>query len=167
MTAMVMTVGTNTPDTLSATFAIGALVAAASRNHLDDLGESRILADPGCLAAQEAGLIDRCGGNAVAGGLVHRNTLAGQRGFVHSAVRLPEPRRPPGCFRPDERRIRRRVLYLLNRHSALPDRSEAASRSSGPASSGSLSASVVLPLERASSILPTVIRVRIMAADSK
>ena len=28
-------------------------------------------------------------------------------------------------------------------------------------------ASVVLPLERASSILPTVIRVRIMAADSK
>ena len=30
-----------------------------------------------------------------------------------------------------------------------------------------LSASVVLPLERASSILPTVIRVRIMAADSK
>ena len=29
------------------------------------------------------------------------------------------------------------------------------------------SASVVLPLERASSILPTVIRVRIMAADSK
>ena len=30
-----------------------------------------------------------------------------------------------------------------------------------------LSASVVLPLERASSILPTVIRVKIMAADSK
>ena len=30
-----------------------------------------------------------------------------------------------------------------------------------------LRASVVLPLERASSILPTVIRVRIMAADSK
>ena len=30
-----------------------------------------------------------------------------------------------------------------------------------------LSASVVLPLERASSILPTVIRVSIMAADSK
>ena len=30
-----------------------------------------------------------------------------------------------------------------------------------------LIASVVLPLERASSILPTVIRVRIMAADSK
>ena len=30
-----------------------------------------------------------------------------------------------------------------------------------------LSASVVLPLERASSILPTVMSVRIMAADSK
>ena len=30
-----------------------------------------------------------------------------------------------------------------------------------------LRASVVLPLERASSILPTVMRVRIMAADSK
>ena len=30
MTASVMTTGTNTPDTLSATFAMGALVAAAS-----------------------------------------------------------------------------------------------------------------------------------------
>ena len=34
MTAMVMTVGTNTPDTLSATFAIGAFVAAASETIL-------------------------------------------------------------------------------------------------------------------------------------
>ena len=57
-------------------------------DHFDDLGEGRVLADARCLAAQEAGLIRRRGGDAVPDGLIHRDALAGQRGFVHRALAL-------------------------------------------------------------------------------
>ena len=53
ITAIVMTAGTNTPETLSAIFAIGAFVA----DHFDDLGERRVLSDSGRLAADKSGLV--------------------------------------------------------------------------------------------------------------
>ena len=49
-TAMVMTVGTNTPDTLSATFAIGAFVAAASLTIL--MICERVVSSPTRVASQ-------------------------------------------------------------------------------------------------------------------
>ena len=80
-----MTVGTNTPETLSAIFAIGAFVAAASLTMLDDLGKRGVFADARCFAAQEAGLVHRRGGNSIAHGLIDRNALAGEGGFVDGA----------------------------------------------------------------------------------
>ena len=84
-TAMQMTVGTNTPETLSAIFAIGAFVAAASLTMLDDLRKRGVLADARCLAAQEAGLVYGRGGDSIAHGLIDRNALAGEGGFVDGA----------------------------------------------------------------------------------
>ena len=57
-------------------------------DHLDDLGERRVLADARRLAAEEAGLVDRRGGHRVARGLVDRDALACQRGFVDRALAL-------------------------------------------------------------------------------
>ena len=56
------------------------------RDHLNDLGKGGVLADPGGAAFQEAGLVDRSGGNIVAGAFIRRNTFAGQRGFIDGAV---------------------------------------------------------------------------------
>ena len=57
-------------------------------NHADDLAERGILADAGGLAAEEARAVDRRGGNAVAGGFIDRDALAGQRRFVDGACTI-------------------------------------------------------------------------------
>ena len=57
-------------------------------HHLDDLGQSAVLADPGRLAAQKAGLVQGCRGNFIAGVLVHRNALSGQGGLIDRAAAL-------------------------------------------------------------------------------
>ena len=57
-------------------------------NHFDNLRKGRILADARGFAAQETGLIARCGGNAVANGFIDRNALSGQRGLVDGAFAL-------------------------------------------------------------------------------
>ena len=75
---MLITTGTNTPETLSATFAIGAFVACRIADHLDDLGQGSVLTHAGSLAAEEARLIGGSGADPVACGLVHRDALAGQ-----------------------------------------------------------------------------------------
>ena len=83
-----MTAGTNTPDTLSAIFAMGALVAAASLT-IWMICESVVSSPTRVASASEkAGLVDRGGGNRVARGLVHRDALAGQRRFVDRAAAL-------------------------------------------------------------------------------
>ena len=84
-------------------------------NHLDDLGECRILADARCFAAQEAGLIGRRGGNAVADGLVHRNALACQCGFVHGAFAFQNHAVHRDVFtRTNDEYVA--ALHLRNRH---------------------------------------------------
>lgn len=82
---MQMTVGTNTPETLSAIFAIGAFVAAASLT-MRIIWES-VVSSPtrSCFAAQEAGLVYGRGGNSIAHGLIDRNALAGEGGFIDGA----------------------------------------------------------------------------------
>ena len=55
------------------------------RYHLNDLRKGGVLADPSGAAFQEARLIDRGGGHAVAGAFVRRDTLTGQRSFIHRA----------------------------------------------------------------------------------
>ena len=52
------------------------------RNHADDLGEGRVLADAGRAAADETGLVQGGGRDGVSLCLVHRDALAGQGGFV-------------------------------------------------------------------------------------
>ena len=51
-------------------------------DHPDDLGERRVLADAGGPRADEAGLVDRGGGDAVALLLVHGDGFARERGLV-------------------------------------------------------------------------------------
>ena len=82
---MQMTAGTNTPETLSAIFAIGAFVAAASLT-MRMIWES-VVSSPTRVASQrrKPDWFTRRGGNSVAHGLIHRNALAGQRGLVDGA----------------------------------------------------------------------------------
>ena len=64
----------------------GRLRGGGVADHLDDLGKRRILAHTGGLAFDEAGLVDRRGGDHVADGLVNRYAFAGEGGFIDSAV---------------------------------------------------------------------------------
>ena len=57
-------------------------------NHADDLAERGVFADAGCLTPEEARAVDRCGGNTVAGSLVNRDALTGQRRFVDGACTI-------------------------------------------------------------------------------
>ena len=80
---MQMTVGTNTPETLSAIFAIGAFVAAASLT-MRIIWESVVFADARCFAAQEADWFT-VAASSIAHGLIDRNALAGEGGFIDGA----------------------------------------------------------------------------------
>ena len=85
------------------------------RHHLNDLGKGGVLADPGSPAFQEAGLIDRCGGNAVAGAFIRRDALAGQRRLIDSTGSLQHRAVHRNAFpRPDDKYIV--LLHLLHRH---------------------------------------------------
>ena len=66
ITAMLITAGTKMPDTLSATFAMGALVAAASLTIWIIWDKRGVLSHPGGLAADKARLIQGCSGYMVA-----------------------------------------------------------------------------------------------------
>ena len=54
-------------------------------DHLDDLGQSGVLPHPGSPAGEGTGLVQCGGGDAVPGGLVHRDALAGEGGFIDRA----------------------------------------------------------------------------------
>ena len=54
-------------------------------DHADNLGKRGIFADARCFAAQEAGLVYGRGGNSIAHGLIDRNALAGEGGFIDGA----------------------------------------------------------------------------------
>ena len=82
--AMVMTTGTKTPLTLSASLAIGA-GATCLLYQTDNLGKSSILADAICFHLEITCTVDSRPGHPVAFLLPHRNTLTGDGGFIHGS----------------------------------------------------------------------------------
>ena len=162
---MAMTVGTNTPDTLSAILAMGALVAAASltmRMICDRVVSSptrvaRHLRKPDWLSVAA----DTLSPTALSTGMLSPVS-------ADSFTALPPSITTPstGMFSPGRTtKVSPTRTWAMGTVCSLSPRSTLAVL--GDRRISPLSASVVFPLERASSILPTVIRVRIMAADSK
>ena len=163
--AMPMTVGTNTPDTLSATLAMGAFVAAASDTMR--MIWDRVVSAPTRVARQvKKPLLLMVAAETASPAALSTGRLSPVRALSSTA---PSPlttvpstgtlspgrttKRSPGC------------TCWTGTVTSAPSRRMTAvfgARRIRP-----LRASVVLPLARASSILPTVIRVRIIAADSK
>lgn len=129
--------------------------------------ERRVLPDARGAAGQKARLVDRCGRDRIAGGFVRRDALAGERRLVDCARAIEHHAvdRNALAGADDEgvsglhRSMGSKVCFLAASYNRLPFWA--------PSFMRLLSASVVLPLDRASSILPTVMSVRIMAADSK
>ena len=165
MTAIVMTTGTNTPETLSAIFAMGAFVAAASltmrmicervvssptrvARHLRKPDWFTVAAETRSPSALSAGM------------------LSPVRADSFTAL-LPSSTTPStGTLSPGRTRNTSSFCTCsTGTLSSLPPRRTVAVL--GASFISPLSASVVLPFERASSILPTVMSVRIIAADSK
>ena len=165
ITAIVITAGTNTPDTLSATLAIGALVAAASLT-ICIICES-VVSSP-TLVARHFMKPDRLivAADTLSSSALSTGILSPVRADSFTAL-LPSTTIPStGIFSPG----------LTTNMSSFATASTGTTFSApsfimvavlGASFISPLSASVVLPLERASSILPTVMSVRIIAADSK
>ena len=165
ITAIVITVGTKIPDTLSAIFAMGAFVAAASLTilmiwesvvssptrdavHLINPDWFTVPADTWSPAALSTGM------------------LSPVRADSFTAL-FPSSITPStGIFSPGRTRNTSPFCTCsTGTETSLPSLSTEAVL--GASFIRLFSASVVFPLERASSIFPTVIKVRIMAADSK
>ena len=160
-----MTAGTNTPDTLSAILAIGAFVAAASRTMR--MICARVVSSPTRVARHlrkpdwftVAAETDAPG--ALSAGMLSPVSAASLTALVPSSTTPSTGMRSPGRTRntSPER------TCSIGTVSSAPPRSTVAVL--GASCRRLRSASVVLPLARASSVLPTVMSVRIMAADSK
>ena len=146
--------------------AIGALVAAASLTILMIWDKSGIFTDSGGFAFNEAGLVDSGSGNHVSGSLVYRDAFAGKGSFVNGTGSLQDHTVYRNIFAGT---YYKDVSFVTPVRWELwfPHRSFRVTAVLGASFIRFFRASVVLPLERASSILPTVISVRIMAADSK
>ena len=86
---------------------------------------------------------------------------------IHRAEALQRRRRPPGCVSPGRITTMSPSRHLLRGDRLSPAPSRSTTAVLGARSTSLPMASAVLALERASRNLPTVIRVRIMAADSK
>ena len=159
ITAMVITVGTKTPDTLSAIFAIGALVAAASdtilmiwesvvasqRKNPDWFVVAALTEEPFCLST----------------GILSPVSAASLTALLPSMT-IPST----GMFSPG-----RTTKISPCRTSAIDTVTSCPSRTTvavfGASRIRLFKASVVLPFAWDSSIFPTVMSVRIIAADSK
>ena len=143
----------------------GGLRGRGVGHHLYYLAQGGVLPDARGAAADKAALVYRGGGDAVALGLVHGYALAGQRALVHGALALNDHAvHGYALARADHKDVA--GAHLLHRHLGLC----AAAHDGGGLGASRirpLSASVVRPLLRASSILPTVMSVSIMAAASK
>ena len=163
--AMAMTAGTNTPDTLSATLAMGALVAAASLT-IRMIWE-RVVSSPTRVARQRI----KPDWFTVAPETVSPSALStGMLSPVRAAsftALLPSTTTPStGMFSPG-RTTKMSPCRTCSTGTSVSVPSRTTVAVLGASFIRLFNASVVLPLERASSILPTVISVRIMAADSK
>ena len=165
MTAIVITVGTNTPDTLSATFAIGALVAAASLTIW--MIWDRVVSSPTLTASQRI-KPDwfTVAAETLSPTVLSTGMLSPVRAASFTAL-LPSNTMPStGMFSPG-RTTKTSPFCTCSMPTVTSSPSRTTTAVFGASFIRLFNASVVFPLERASSILPTVMRVRIMAADSK
>ena len=160
-----MTAGTNTPDTLSAILAIGAFVAAASLT-IWMICESvvssptrvaRYLRKPDWFTV--AAETDAPG--ALSAGMLSPVSAASLTALVPASTTPSTGMRSPG------RTTNTSPVCTCSTGTVTSAPSRSTVAVFGASSMRLRSASVVLPFERASSVLPTVMSVRIMAADSK
>ena len=162
---MPITTGTNTPETRSATLAMGALVAAASLT-MRMIWES-VVSSPTRVASQRRKpdwltvAAETASPSALSTG-----TLSPVRADSLTALCPSSTTPSTGTLSPG------RTMNTSPRLTCATDTARSAPSTRSVAVCGAsfispLSASVVRPLERASSILPTVMSVNIIAADSK
>ena len=165
MTAMLITAGTNTPETRSAIFAIGALVAAASLTIL--MICERVVSSPTRVASQRINPDwFTVAADTASPGFLSTGMLSPVRAASFTAL-VPSRTTPStGMFSPG-RTTKTSPFFTCSTGTVTSCPSRTATAVLGASFISSFSASVVFPFERASSIFPTVISVRIMAADSK
>ena len=163
--AMAITAGTKMPDTLSAIFAIGALVAAASLT-MRMIWE-RVVSSPTRVASHRRNpdwlmvAAETLSPAALSTGMLSPVSADSLTALAPSRITPSTGMLSPG------RTTNWSPLCTcsMGTVTSLPLRSSTAVF--GERSISPFSASVVFPLECASSIFPTVMSVRIMAADSK
>ncbi len=164
-TAMPMTAGTNTPDTLSATFAMGAFVAAASLTIW--IICDNVVSSP-TLVASHFKYPDWF--SVAADTLSPASLSAGMLSPVRAAsftALLPSSTIPStGIFSPG-RTTNMSPLFTRSTGTSSSSPAFRITAVFGASFIRLFNASVVFPLDLASSIFPTVISVSIMAADSK
>ena len=165
ITAIVITAGTNIPDTRSAIFAIGALVAAASLT-IWMICES-VVSSPTLVASHLRKpdwfmvAADTLSPSALSTGILSPVSAASLTALVPSST-IPST----GIFSPGlTTKISPFFTWSMGTSVSTPFFRTTAVF--GASFIRLFNASVVFPLECASSIFPTVISVRIMAADSK
>ena len=162
---MVITTGTKTPETLSAIFAMGALVAEASFTIL--IIWERVVSSP----TREASHVKNPDWFMVAAETMSPFTLStGTLSPVRAAsftAPLPSVTMPSTGMLSPGRTTKMSPFFTcsMGTVTSLPSRRSTAVL--GASFIRLFKAEVVLPLEWASSILPRVIKVKIMAADSK
>ena len=165
ITAIVITTGTKTPDTLSATLAIGAFVADASSTSLM-IWES-VVSSPTLVALQRRNpdwliVAERTiSPSALSTGILSP-VMAASLTALFPSMTCPST----GIFSPGlTTKISPFCTSSTDTVTSFPSLSITAVF--GAREINDFKASVVFPLDLASSILPTVINVRIIAADSK
>ena len=164
-TAMEMTAGTKTPETLSAILAMGALVAAASLTIW--IIWERVVSSP-TRVARHLRKPDwfTVAADTPSPGALSTGMLSPVRADSLTALDPSATTPSTGMFSPGRtRKMSSFRTCSMGTVTSFPSRSSTAVL--GESFIRLFSASVVLPFERASSIFPTVIKVRIMAADSK
>ena len=163
--AMAMMAGTKTPETLSATLAMGALVAAASLTMW--MIWLRVVSSPTRVARHfKKPLWFTVAADTLSPSPLSTGMLSPVRAASLTALWPSRTTPSTGTFSPGRTTNTSPVATSsMGTSTSSPFRTTTAVL--GDSFMRLLRASVVLPFERASSILPTVMRVRIMAADSK
>ena len=160
-----MTAGTNTPDTLSAIFAIGAFVAAASET-IWMICES-VVSSPTRVARQRR-KPDwlTVAAETASPGVLSAGTLSPVSADSLTAL-VPSSTTPSTGILSPGRTTKTSSFATCSTGTATSCPSRTTVAVFDASFIRLFSASVVLPFDRASSILPTVMSVRIIAADSK
>ena len=165
MTAMPMTAGTNIPETLSASLAMGALVAAASLTIC--MICARVVSSPTLVALQTRypdWFIVAAETSSPA--CLSTGMLSPVRADSSTAL-MPSTTTPSTGMLSPGFTAKKSPVKTSSTDTSVSTPSTILRAVLGASFIRLLRASVVLPLDLASSILPTVMRVRIIAADSK